>query len=123
MARTLLLTGPELTADAMAHAASHGVRIIPTTPYAPADELIAMIAREQPDAIIVRQGQLTREMINASAALKIIAKHGVGYDTIDIAAAADDAAGALGACGVTLYGDKRKLEVAIARLATDFDGA
>ena len=89
MTRTLLLTGPELTADAMAHAASHGVRIIPTTPYAPADELIAMIAREQPDAIIVRQGQLTREMINASAALKIIAKHGVGYDTIDIAAAAE----------------------------------
>lgn len=89
MTRTLLLTGPELTADAMTHAASHGVRIIPTTPYAPADELIAIIAREQPDAIIVRQGQLTREMINASAALKIIAKHGVGYDTIDIAAAAE----------------------------------
>jgi len=89
MTRTLLPTGPELTADAMTHAASHGVRVIPTTPYAPADELIAIIAREQPDAIIVRQGQLTREMINASAALKIIAKHGVGYDSIDIAAAAE----------------------------------
>ena len=89
MTRTLLLTGPELTADAMTHAASHGVRVIPTTPYAPADELIAIIAREQPDAIIVRQGKLTREMINASAALKVIAKHGVGYDTIDIAAAAE----------------------------------
>lgn len=89
MTRTLLLTGPELTADAMAHAAAHGVRVIPTTPYAPAEELTAIIAREQPDAIIVRQGKLTREMINASAALKIIAKHGVGYDTIDIAAAAE----------------------------------
>ncbi|PLR63810.1 3-phosphoglycerate dehydrogenase [Pseudomonas sp. QC2] len=89
MTRTLLLTGPELTPDAMAHAASHGVRVIPTTPYAPADELTAIIAREQPDAIIVRQGKLTRAMIDASPALKIIAKHGVGYDTIDIAAAAE----------------------------------
>lgn len=89
MTRTLLLTGPQLTAEAMAHAAAHGVRVIPTTPYLPADELTAIIAREQPDAIIVRQGNLTREMINASQALKIIAKHGVGYDTIDIAAAAE----------------------------------
>ncbi|WP_338480683.1 hydroxyacid dehydrogenase [Pseudomonas trivialis] len=89
MTRTLLLTGPQLTAEAMAHAAAHGVRVIPTTPYLPADELTAIIAREQPDAIIVRQGNLTREMINASRALKIIAKHGVGYDTIDIAAAAE----------------------------------
>lgn len=89
MTRTLLLTGPQLTDEAMAHAAAHGVRVLPTTPYAPADELTAIIAREQPDAIIVRQGKLTREMINASASLKIIAKHGVGYDTIDIAAAAE----------------------------------
>lgn len=89
MTRTLLLTGPELTAEAMAHAASHGVHVIPTIPYIPADELTAIIAREQPDAIIVRQGHLTRDMIQASAQLKIIAKHGVGYDTIDIAAAAE----------------------------------
>ena len=68
MTRTLLLTGPQLTAEAMAHAAAHGVRVIPTTPYAPADELTAIIAREQPDAIIVRQGKLTRDMIKAAPA-------------------------------------------------------
>ncbi|GFM89430.1 3-phosphoglycerate dehydrogenase [Pseudomonas cichorii] len=89
MTQTLLLTGPELTAEAMAYAASQGVRVVPTTPYTPADELTAIIASEQPDAIIVRQGKLTREMIDASRKLKIIAKHGVGYDTIDIAAAAE----------------------------------
>ncbi len=89
MTRTLLLTGPELTAEAMAYAASQGIRVIPTTPYAPVDELTSIISAEQPDAIIVRQGKLSREMINASAKLTIIAKHGVGYDTIDIAAAAD----------------------------------
>jgi D-3-phosphoglycerate dehydrogenase len=89
MTRTILLTGPELTAEAMAHADFHGVRIVPTVPYIPAEELAAIIAAEQPDAIIVRQGKLTREMIGASAKLKIIAKHGVGYDTIDVVAAGE----------------------------------
>lgn len=89
MTQTILLTGPQLTPEAMAYAASHGVRVVPTVPYTPADELTAIIAAEQPDAIIVRQGNLTRAMIDASRNLRIIAKHGVGYDTIDIAAAAE----------------------------------
>ena len=54
MSRTVLITGPELATDAMNLAAAEGVRIIPTTPYLPADELQAIIQAEQPDAIIVR---------------------------------------------------------------------
>lgn len=92
MTRTILVTGPALASEAMNLAQARGIRVIPTAPYAPADELLATIRREQPDAIIVRQGKLTAEMIQASAKLSIIAKHGVGYDTIDIQAAA--------ACGV-----------------------
>jgi len=92
MSPTIVLTGPELAADAMKLAAAEGVRIIPTTPYLPAEQLEAIIRAEQPDAIIVRQGQLTGSMIKASKKLKAIAKHGVGYNTIDIEAAA--------ACGV-----------------------
>ncbi|MCV4264292.1 hydroxyacid dehydrogenase [Pseudomonas capsici] len=88
MTRTILLTGPELAADAMHLAVSQGIRVIPTTPYLPAEELEAIIRAEQPDAIIVRQGQLTRAMIEASPGLKVIAKHGVGFNTIDIQAAA-----------------------------------
>lgn len=89
MTRKILLTGPALAADATAFADSQDILIIPTTPYLPAAELTAIIQQEQPDAIIVRQGKLTREMIQASAQLKVIAKHGVGYDTIDIQAAAE----------------------------------
>ncbi|WP_330208803.1 MULTISPECIES: hydroxyacid dehydrogenase [unclassified Pseudomonas] len=89
MTRTILLTGPELADDAMNLAASHGVRVIPTIPYISSEELEAIIRAEQPDAIIVRQGQLTRSMIEASSKLKSIAKHGVGYNTIDIQAAAE----------------------------------
>lgn len=89
MTRKILITGPALTQDAMQHAASLDIQIIPTTPYLPADELVAIIEQEQPDAIIVRQGKLTKAMIQASSALKVIAKHGVGYDSIDIQAAAE----------------------------------
>jgi len=91
MSRTVLLTGPELAPDAMNLAAAEGVKIVPTTPYLPADELEAVIRAEQPDAIVVRQGHLTRAMIEASARLQVIAKHGVGYNTIDVQAAAERA--------------------------------
>jgi len=90
MTRKILLTGPALAADATAFARSQDILIIPTTPYLPAEELTAIIRSEQPDGIIVRQGKLTRAMIQASANLKVIAKHGVGYDTIDIQAAAEN---------------------------------
>ncbi|UFH48173.1 hydroxyacid dehydrogenase [Pseudomonas sp. KNUC1026] len=89
MKRKILLTGLALAPEAMAHAASQGVEVMPTTPYMPADEMAALIKAEQPDAIVVRTGKLTREMIEASANLKVIAKHGVGFDTIDIKAAAE----------------------------------
>ncbi|WP_295464180.1 hydroxyacid dehydrogenase [uncultured Pseudomonas sp.] len=89
MTRKILLTGPALAPEAMALAAAHDVQVIPTAPYMPHDDLLALIRQEQPDAIIVRQGKLTRPMIEASAKLAIIAKHGVGYDTIDLQAAAD----------------------------------
>ncbi|WP_426153149.1 hydroxyacid dehydrogenase [Pseudomonas sp. DC3000-4b1] len=89
MPLTLLITGPELSPAAMTLAAENGVTVIPTTPYLPAAELEAIIRAEQPDAIIVRQGNLTADMIKASSKLKIIAKHGVGYNTIDIQAAAE----------------------------------
>ncbi|ANC03303.1 hydroxyacid dehydrogenase [Pseudomonas putida] len=89
MSHTILLTGPALAAEAMNLAAQHGVKIVPTTPYLPEDELEAIIRAEQPDAIVVRQGKLTRAMIEASPKLKLIAKHGVGYNTIDIQAAAE----------------------------------
>jgi D-3-phosphoglycerate dehydrogenase len=89
MTRKILLTGPALAHDATSLANDLGIQLLPTPPYMPAAELTALIRHEQPDAIIVRQGALTRAMIEASPQLKAIAKHGVGYDTIDIQAAAE----------------------------------
>lgn len=40
-----------------------------------------------PDGMIVRQGKITAEVQDASSNLRVICKHGVGTDNIDIAAA------------------------------------
>ncbi|MBT2515515.1 hydroxyacid dehydrogenase [Arthrobacter sp. ISL-30] len=42
------------------------------------------------DGIILRTETFTREMIEASPKLKIIARHGVGTDNVDLAAASDN---------------------------------
>ena len=89
MKRKVLLTGPTLASDALIFAESQNIQLIPTEPYMPKNEMEKLIHDEQPDAIIVRTGKLTRDMIFASDNLKVIAKHGVGFDSIDIAAAAE----------------------------------
>ncbi len=71
----------------MALAARHDVRVITMTPYASPDETAALLAAEQADAVIVRMGRLTEAAIAASSRLKVIVKHGVGVDTIDVGAA------------------------------------
>ncbi|WBO58492.1 MULTISPECIES: hydroxyacid dehydrogenase [unclassified Acidocella] len=85
--RSVLVTGPALNEAAMALAARHNVRVITMTPYAAPDEAAALLAAEQADAVIVRMGRLTDAAIAASSRLKIIVKHGVGVDTIDVDAA------------------------------------
>lgn len=50
-------------------------------------DLANVIARERPHGIIVRLGPLPEAAIEASDRLRIVAKHGVGYDSIDVAAA------------------------------------
>ena len=89
MKRKVLITGPTLSSDALIYANSHDIQLIPTEPYIAKDEMQKLIHDEQPDAIIVRTGKLTRDMIFASNNLKVIAKHGVGFDTIDTQAAAE----------------------------------
>lgn len=71
----------------MALAARHGLRVITMAPYAAPDETATRIAAEQVDAIIVRMGKLTEAAIAASSRLKVIVKHGVGVDGIDVGAA------------------------------------
>lgn len=88
MPHTILVTGPALTPEAAGVAERRGARLVYTPNYAEPSEMAAIAARESVDAIVVRIGKVTEEVIAASPKLKAIAKHGVGYDNIDVAAAA-----------------------------------
>lgn len=83
----IAILGTAIAPQAMAIAEAAGATIIPTNGYLDDAELQAFMAREQPDGLILRLGAVSEAAMAASPALKIIAKHGVGYDTIDLDAA------------------------------------
>lgn len=55
--------------------------------YPKPSELALKLRREKTDALIVRTGKMTAEVIKASPNLKVITKHGIGVDNIDVRAA------------------------------------
>lgn len=87
MSRKILVAGPPLAAAAMAVASELGATVRSMDAYADPGQIAQVAAEMQPEAIIVRMGKITEEIIAASKALKVIVKHGVGYDGIDVAAA------------------------------------
>lgn len=56
--------------------------------YSP-EQMTQKIIEYQPDAILVRSGKVTRVAITSCKGLKILSKHGVGVDNIDVAAATE----------------------------------
>ena len=51
------------------------------------EELVALVEREQPVAILARYGKIDEQVQSASRKLRVIGRHGVGMDAIDVAAA------------------------------------
>jgi D-3-phosphoglycerate dehydrogenase len=88
VAITMLITGPTLSPDARAEAEARGVRLVTIPAYTPSSEAAAVAAAEQVDAIIVRQCEINEQVITASTRLRVIVRHGVGYENIDLTAAA-----------------------------------
>ncbi|ETP73077.1 phosphoglycerate dehydrogenase-like oxidoreductase [Lachnospiraceae bacterium JC7] len=84
-----VLLPQELKKDARDLLESHGMTLIDGRGFE-TEDVIADMKEHQPDAIIVRITKMTREVFEAAAPnLKVLARHGAGYDAVDLQAAKD----------------------------------
>ena len=54
------------------------------------EDVLEDMKKYQPDAMIVRITPITREVIEANPKLKVIVRHGAGFDTVDLKACEDN---------------------------------
>jgi D-3-phosphoglycerate dehydrogenase len=83
---TIVVTAANIHPDAVALLADY--RVVYADVRAGETALAELCGKEQPIAIMVRYGNISEKVISASSKLKVIAKHGVGTDNVDKAAAA-----------------------------------
>ena len=83
---TIVVTAAGIHPDAAALLA--GFRVVHADVRAGEAALADLCRAEEPAALMVRYGNISEQVIAASGKLKVIAKHGVGTDNIDKAAAA-----------------------------------
>lgn len=84
----IIMTAPRLAAPAVAVLEEIGGTIHYMDPYPPAEAVAALTGRVRAHAILTRQGPVTAAAMDASERLRIVARHGVGVDDVDLAAAA-----------------------------------
>jgi D-3-phosphoglycerate dehydrogenase len=82
------MTAPTLAAAAerILHAGGCVVHYLP--PYPSAEVVAEAVASVAADAILCRQGRVTGAVMDASPRLRIVARHGVGMDEVDVPEAA-----------------------------------
>lgn len=88
MSRTILVTGPDLDPAATALVAEHGFETVHTPAYADSAVIAETLRRTQAVGIVSRMGRLDAGVMDAAPQLRVISKHGVGVDNIDVEAAA-----------------------------------
>lgn len=89
MSTTIVTIGGQMAAEGLAMLEAAGVDCFSTAAYPEKSEVIGLIERYQPNALVVRLVEMVdADMLAASRNLKIVAKHGVGTNDIDVAAAA-----------------------------------
>ncbi|MDM0051519.1 NAD(P)-dependent oxidoreductase [Variovorax sp. J22R115] len=84
---TILVTGADLAPQALELLRGHEVIFAGKTPSE--DDVVALCARHDPAAIIVRYSKVGATAMDAAPSLRVISKHGSGTDTIDKAAAGE----------------------------------
>ena len=83
----VFITGSGIVNDALQILASENCAFETGTPKDSPEDIAGKMKAFDPDALIVRQGKITEYVIGSAPNLKVICKHGVGTDNIDIAAA------------------------------------
>ena len=86
--RRVLVTHNSIAPSAVALLNAHDIDVFFSPPYDASEVVAARMAELQPDALMVRQGRIDASVIGASSRLKVIVKHGVGVDNVDLEAAA-----------------------------------
>ncbi len=83
---SVVVTGDSLATEAMG-LLEGTCRVLFSGPYPDPPKLAQMLRREKAHALILRTGKAPAEVIMASPKLKVISKHGVGFDNVDVATA------------------------------------
>ena len=89
MSKTILVTGPDLDPGAARLVAEHGYQTVHTPPYTDSTVISAYLKETGAEGVVSRMGRLDAAIMDAAPRLKVISKHGVGVDNIDIQAAAE----------------------------------
>lgn len=89
MTMTILVTGPDLDASAQAIVEAEGYRTVHAPAYADSAVIGDLLASTGAVGIVSRMGRIDADVMDRSPALKVISKHGVGVDNIDLAAASE----------------------------------
>ena len=83
----VIVTGPGLAAQAVALLENAGAHLSYTAHFPTAEATAALAAQVRPVAILARLGPVTAAVMDAAPELRIVARHGVGVDDVDLAAA------------------------------------
>ena len=84
----VLMTAPRLAPQAVALLEQAGASVHYMNPFPGAAAVAARAGAINPVAILSRQGPVAAAAMDAAPALRIIARHGVGVDDVDVAEAA-----------------------------------
>lgn len=87
MTDTVLITGPSLAPEAVAVLTDAGYRPVYVPPYTEGEGLLAIVTEARPVGILVRMGRVDEAIFAAAPQLRVLSKHGVGVDNIDLDAA------------------------------------
>jgi D-3-phosphoglycerate dehydrogenase len=125
MARTILVTGPSLADSAVKLARARDARIVTMKPYGTPEEVAEMAAREEASAVIVRSGgRVGGPVYRPPCRVRVVVKHGVGVDTIDVAGASEQRIPvliAVGANALSVAEQALALMLAVAKSLTYLD--